>query len=290
MHGMGRTDRITAAEYYARGPSDEVPQTVRIWLLGSFRVSVESRTIEVKEWRLKKAAGLVKLLALASNHLMHREQLMELLWPNLASEAAANNLRYVLYNACRTLRPAPAAAASRYLQLREELLELCTDAPLWVDLEAFEEAVVTSARRSRTTAAYEGALNLYSGDLLPEDRYEGWAEERREGLREAHLALLLELAELHEERGEAEEAIGALRRVLTADLTREEAHAGLMRLYALSGRRGEALGQYERLREALAWELRAEPSTASRRLREEISAGGVLSSRSPSVDPALESP
>ena len=65
MGGMGSTDRITAAEYYARGPSDEVPQTVRIWLLGSFRVSVESRTIEVKEWRLKKAAGLVKLLALA---------------------------------------------------------------------------------------------------------------------------------------------------------------------------------------------------------------------------------
>src|SRR5215212_4795332 len=100
MDGMGRTDRITAAEYYARGPSDEVPQTVRIWLLGRFRASVESRTIEVKEWRLKKAAGLVKLLALAPNHLMHREQVMELLWPNLASEAAANNLRYVLYNAC----------------------------------------------------------------------------------------------------------------------------------------------------------------------------------------------
>ena len=53
----------------------------------------------------------------------------------------------------------------------------------------------------------------------------------------------------------------------------EEAHAGLMRLHALSGRRREALRQYERLRKALSEGLGAEPSAAVRRLREEILSG-----------------
>ena len=34
--------------------------------------------------------------------------------------------------------------------------------------------------------------------------------------------------------------------------TREEAHVGLMRLYVLSGNKGEALAQYVRLEEVLA--------------------------------------
>ena len=37
----------------------------------------------------------------------------------------------------------------------------------------------------------------------------------------------------------------ALRRALAEEPTNEEAHVGLMRLYALSGRQGEALRQYD---------------------------------------------
>ena len=48
-------------------------------MLGGFSVSVGARTIEEGEWRLRKAAGLVKLLALEPGHRMHREQLMDLL-------------------------------------------------------------------------------------------------------------------------------------------------------------------------------------------------------------------
>jgi len=84
------------------------------------------------------------------------------------------------------------------------------------------------------------------------------------------LAVGLELAELHEERGEVERAIEVLRRALEAEPAREEAHAGLMRLYALSGRRGEAIRQYERLREIPSRELGARPTAANRFLHEEI--------------------
>jgi predicted ATPase len=59
--------------------------------------------------------------------------------------------------------------------------------------------------------------------------------------------------------------------VTAEEPAREEAHAGLMRLYALSGNQAEALRQYERLEGALSIEIGAEPNASSRALREEIS-------------------
>jgi len=63
---------------------------------------------------------------------------MDLLWPELGSGAAANNLHHALYIALRTLEPsAPAGAASAYLHLRGESLILSPAGPVWVDVEAF---------------------------------------------------------------------------------------------------------------------------------------------------------
>ncbi len=175
-------------------------EAVRIWLLGGFRISVgTSRSIAGEEWHLRKAGNLVKLLALAPGHRLHREQATGLLWPELDSQAAANNLYHALHIARRTLEPsAQAAAASNYLHLRNERLVLCPDGQLWVDVDAFEEAA-TMARHAHEPAAYRAALDLYSGELLPQDRYEPWVEQRQAGLRGLYLSLLVELAGLYEE-------------------------------------------------------------------------------------------
>jgi DNA-binding SARP family transcriptional activator len=257
-------------------PSREksAPEVVRVWLLGGFRVSVGSRTIDEGAWRLRKATALVKLVALAPGYRLHREQAMEALWPDLGLRAASNNLRQTVYVARRTLHPDP-EIASGYLSVGGEQLVLCPQGRLWVDVEAFEEAAAT-ARRSKDPAAYRAAIELYSGELLPEDRYEEWTQSRCQGLRQKFLSLLVELARLYEERRTEDDlasAVQALRRALTEEPTNEEAHVGLMRLYALSGRQGEALRQYGRLSEALSSDLGAEPSASAHALREKIAAG-----------------
>ena len=255
---------------------------VRIWLLGGFRISVgSSRSIGEDEWRLKKAGSLLKLLALAPGHRMHREQAIDLLWPELGSGAASNNLHHALHIARRTLEPAvPTGAASGYLHLRGERLALCPDGPLWVDVEAFEEAA-TTARHAQASAAYRAAIDLYAGELLPQNRYEGWIEERRAQLRGLYHSLLLELARVYEERKEYGEAIETLNRVVTEEPTHEGTHVGLMRLFALSGWRREALRQYERLRDTLSREFGVEPEAATVRLHEEIWAGAFPPTHSP---------
>ena len=266
------------------------PEVVRVWLLDGFWVSVGSRSIGGDEWRLKNAGNLVKLLALAKDHRLHREQASGLLWPELDARAAANNLHHALYVARRTLEPSsPPGAASSYLPLRHGHLALCPNGPLWVDVDAFEEAAKT-ARHAREAAAYQAALDLYSGELLPQDRYEPWAEQRRAELRELYLSLLFELAALYEEHGEYEPAIEALSGVVAEESTYEGAHAGLMRLYTLSGRRREALGQYQHLREALFRESGTEPDAASTLLQQEIWTGAFPPSPSPAGSPSEEHP
>jgi predicted ATPase/DNA-binding SARP family transcriptional activator/DNA-binding CsgD family transcriptional regulator len=257
-------------------------EVVRIGLLGGFRLSVGPRLIEEDRWRLRKAKSLLKLLALAPGHRLHREQVMETLWPDLGMRRASNNLHQILHAVRRTLEPAAlatapasgsaASASSGYLLLRDEQLNLCPDSPLWVDVEAFEQTAAT-ARQAMEPQAFRAAIDLYAGELLPEDRYEGWVEERRAQLRELYLSLLLELGALLEGRGDFGEAIEALGRVVAEEPTHEGAHVGLMRLHALSGRRREALGQYERLREALLKEFGTEPDAASTSLQQEIWAG-----------------
>src|SRR5687767_9224693 len=119
--------------------SSEGPFPVRLRLLGGFSVWVGSRAVSEGAWHLRKAKSLLKLLALAPGHALHREQLMDLLWPELGKRAATNNLRDSLH-AARTALASDPVAASRYLASKEERIALCREVELWVDVEIFEEA------------------------------------------------------------------------------------------------------------------------------------------------------
>lgn len=241
------------------------PEDLRIELLGRFRATVGQRVIPDEDWRLRKARALLKLVALAPGHQVHRERVMELLWPDLDPDAAARNLKYTLHMTRRTLDPAP-GAAGRYLQLSHDLLVLCPAAGrLWIDVEAFQDAAAL-ARSSRSPAAHQAALALYAGDLLPEDDYEDMYADKRDGLRTLHLGLLRDLAGLQQTRGELALALETLQKLVAAEPTEEEAHQKLIRLYIETGQRHQALRQYHLLCKALERDLDAKPSAASQKL------------------------
>ena len=86
---------------------------VSVSLLGGFGAEVDGVAVPPKAWRLKKARELVKLLALAPGHRLHREQAMDVLWRDLPPAAAANNLHQAVHVARRTLDPESDRAAGR---------------------------------------------------------------------------------------------------------------------------------------------------------------------------------
>lgn len=159
-----------------------------IQLLGGFAATRAGEPVAVSVWRLRKGRELVKLLALAPGHRLHRGQLMDALWPELDAAAAANNLNQVVHAARRAL-------GGEAIGLRDELLSLSAT----VDVEDFERAA-GQARRSGSPGAYRAALGLYGGELLPENRYEDWAASRREELEQLRGELEAELLDNDDQR------------------------------------------------------------------------------------------
>jgi predicted ATPase/DNA-binding SARP family transcriptional activator len=248
-----------------------------VWLLGTFRAVAGEGAFDDSRWRLRKARAVVKLLALAPGHSLPRERLLDLLWPDLAPEAASNNLRYALHVARRALAGVGAPSgtpALSFLRTDGDQVHLYPGGEVWTDVGAFE-AAAAEARRRRDGSGYARAVELYAGDLLPEDLYEDWAAGRREELRRLYLTLLLEQAEVAREAGDGEGEGTALTRAIGADPAHEAAHRGLMRLHARNGQRHLALRQFQHLREALRRELDAEPDPASQRLYQDILTGTV---------------
>jgi DNA-binding SARP family transcriptional activator len=115
---------------------------------------------------------------------------------------------------------------------------------VWIDADAFERAAA-EARSLNGVDAYRSARALYRGEVLPEDRYEQWPIGRRDALHRDYLGLLTDLASLYESQGAEALAIDILQQLVTADAGREEAHRSLMRLYAATGTRQQALRQYQ---------------------------------------------
>jgi predicted ATPase/DNA-binding SARP family transcriptional activator len=264
----------------AAGP--DAPVNLRIWLLGGFRVRVGLRDIDPAAWRLRKARSLVKLLALSPGGRLHREQVLEFLWPHLNPDAASNNFRKILHVVRRTLEPAGTGESARYCRVHDDVVSLAAPGAVWIDVDAFA-AAAAAARGGGDPAAYRAALDLYAGDLLPEDQYEEWSAGRRESLHQEWLALLADLAAVYESQRDEVRAIETLRLLVARDAGREDAHRSLMRLYALTGQRQQALRQYQALRESLSREFEAEPDEASRRLYEDIQAGRFPQPGSPGV-------
>src|SRR5712692_6745194 len=216
-------------------------------LLGRFAVRVDGQPVPAGAWRHKRAAELVKILALADAHRLHGELVMDLLWPDLAPDAAASNLRKAVHFARAALGSAAAIGRSG------EMLELCPGGQVFVDALAFEAAA---------GAGQIGALDAYQGELLPEDRYAPWAEEPRERMRALYLRLL--------------KTAGRWERAVEVDPADEEAHRALMRRAIDAGDRRAAARQFERLCEQLRADLGVGPDPRSVALYERaISLGGL---------------
>ena len=110
---------------------------VSVTLLGGFAASVDGVQVAESAWRLKKARELVKLLALAHGHRLHREQAIDVLWRDRGLDAAANNLNQAVYVARRALD----AGA---ITVRDGMLELSAD----VDVALLEVAAAEARHRA----------------------------------------------------------------------------------------------------------------------------------------------
>ena len=153
---------------------------LRIDLLGGFAVGVDGRWISEEAWRLRKAKSLVKLLALAPRHRLAWEELGEALGPQKDAAAVRNNFHQTL-RASRDAFASVGLDGRKALRLHGGVVSFGEGLEVTVDVEEFT-AAAGRAQRTGAIEDYRAGAELYAGELLPEDRYEDWAEAARVAL------------------------------------------------------------------------------------------------------------
>lgn len=226
--------------------------TFELVLLGRFSVHADGRELPPDAWKRRRGAEVVKILALARERRLHREQLMHALWPELSPQAAAANLRKAVHYARRALGSADS------LKNDTGMIELLPGADVSIDAVTFESAARTSLSSSDRKLA-GAASELYAGELLPDDRYSPWADEPRERLRQLAIRVM-KLASRWEQ-------------VIDIDPADEDAHRALMQRALDAGDRTRAIRQFEQLRERLRIDLGAGPDRDTVSLYEQAVAG-----------------
>jgi len=244
------------------------PPTLGMRLLGGFSLSFEGRPITTVD--APRLQSLLAHLALHRDIHQPRERLAFLFWPDSEESQARTNLRQALHLLRRAL-----PESERFLESEARAVRWRTDARFSLDVADFEQ-LVARAQQAREAGeanderrALEGALALYSGDLVP-DCYDEWAVPERERLREAYLGAVERLAELLELALDYRGAIPWARRLLDHDPLNEGSCRRLMRLYALSGDRAGALRVYHGCATALAREVGVEASAVTREVYERL--------------------
>lgn len=224
----------------------------RISLLGGFSVSVGGSAVTDQQWSRRNASALVKLLALAKGRRLHREQVMDALWPDLSADLAGPRLHQAAHYARRALE-----AAGRGIVLSHDFVELLPDDEVSIDAVDFRGAA-EAALAGHSAEAASAALDLHTGVLLPDDVYEPWAEEHRESLEQLRCELL--------------RLTGRWEELLEVDPADEQAHLALARSHADRGDVRAAMRQLERLELTLRRELGTAPGAEAESLRAALAA------------------
>jgi predicted ATPase/DNA-binding SARP family transcriptional activator len=244
---------------------------MRVQLLGGFGVEVDGRTVDASRWRLTKARTVVKLLALDPGQRLHREYLLDLLWPDLSPSAAANNLHQALHAARRALA---GEGANGLLELRDQVVVLRASGLVEVDAARFRTQA-DAALGNGDLAALRAAHAAYHGELLPDDRYESWVRGPRDELHALHREVLVRLGDQARSEGSLAEAEAALELALLGDPLHEPALRSLLRVLAAQGRRSAALQRYERARDDLRAAYGSDPDPETRQLYRELLVGSA---------------
>ena len=183
----------------------------------------------------RRALALLALAAASPNEGVSRDRAMALLWPELDTASARNNLKQTVFGIRRALEVEVFDRTSPNIRLEPR--------EITVDLHRFERALAAGA--------HEDAVSEYTGPFLdgffvPDlVEFERWVERVRQRLDLGYVRALETLAVRARLRGEASAATHWYRALVEHDPVSTSSVLGLMLSLAAVGELLEALRYYE---------------------------------------------
>lgn len=251
--------------------------TLRVELLGPPRVERPHGDV-VEPTGI--AAELLGLLLVSSERRISRDHAADQLWPDRAADKNRRNLNTALWR----LRSSLEVDVDRgtYVQsLPGGFITFNRSADYVCDVEALE-GLATSMRSVTAAEVSDAQLDelrfvaeAYRGDLL-EGVMAEWVLPHRDRLSRSYHDCVLKLMQVCRARDLADEAVHWAQRILEDDPLREDVHRALIDVYRETGRRADALKQYDTVRSVLSDELNASPSEETEALYFRVMASGPV--------------
>ena len=244
---------------------------LRVNLLGGFSLLAGGASVRLES---VKSQALLAFLALEPGP-HARTKLAGFLWPEIAEERAARNLRHALWDVRRAFA---AAAPEAIVGSRTQVAFAPTDRVTVDAATVMAAGRRTGAGEDEARRELEAAAELCRGDLLDgmfladAEEFESWLVVQRERVRAQACEVLRRLVQINRRRGDPGAALAHARRLVALDSWREEAHRAVMEILALLGEPAAALGQFETCRQVLAEQLQTLPTAETVRLAERIRA------------------
>ena len=209
----GAEDDVVAVIFFrpekAEGPK-RISLPLRIFTLGHFGLVVTGQGLACDTWKRRHSLAVLKCLITNSGRSVHRDRLIEQLWPEVDMDRGWERLKVTVSFLRKQFRLAgldidPIKTIDQSYLLRQDRV--------WIDADAFERLAVTAeeldtmGRSQQALQCCADARRLYCGDYLEEDLYTDWHIERRERLREVYLAMLTRMANCLTNLGDTQAAL-----------------------------------------------------------------------------------
>ena len=266
-----RSARTIQFDHDTSRPIDhDATPSILVCILGDFLVLKSGRPVGLRS--SGKSEALLCHLALQHRHHIHRDTILQELWPDSNTTLATQSLNSLIYTLRKTLGDhisgaAPIVNVDGYYRLN-------TEAGVGVDVACFDAEADAGDRYSRAgsslpaLAAYRRAVSLYRGDLCVARDVHSIIE--RERLRVRYLGIRAYLADHHYGAGDYAACLDYTARLLNSDPCREDAHRLVIRCYVRLGQRAQALRQYRLCQDLLRREFDAVPEPATTLLFDQV--------------------
>ncbi|PWW43444.1 MULTISPECIES: response regulator [Paenibacillus] len=236
-----------------------------VQLLGTFRVAITNG--KTMMWRTAKEKELFAYLLLnnPATSAVHRDRIIEKLWPNEPYEKAKIYLHTCVSLLRKNLRNMGIEHLLRYKSehyiLDKERIRADVYDFLDISFRMEQEA-------DMPISLIEQTLHLYQDELLPQEDYP-WIVELSHRLEQFSLELKLKLSEKYLDSHNGRKAAEAAERAISQSPYEEEAYRRAMQAYLYMGKHDHVLRIYRNLKERLT-ELNIQPSLVTRQLYEQI--------------------
>ncbi len=193
---MGRTKSIKKSDNAEK-------LTVRSF--GGLSVFYQGSPVSIV-WESQKARLLFSYLLITNDQWVHRDKFIEMLWPGCVGNAGSNNFKTTLsrlrksFTGPRSINPVMTQGEAVRINIHD----------IDVDASQFKLQAVSGIKllsRGETKAAkecLEAALDIYTGEFLPEEPFNEFINIARKELAELHVSVVRYLERIYQQEGNKE--------------------------------------------------------------------------------------